>query len=280
MVNTNANDISNKAVPFTYKGYSATIWYDKNENVFRGRVEGITEDISFQGSSIKELDKEFKFFVDTYIVECEHLDIKPEKQFSGSVTAKIPSDIHCRLNLLCKEINMSVEEFVEAAVTFAMKMMEDDVSDTRIADELENVEYNDKFLDLNEFKFPLFYKGYGAIMHKMNEEIPYKALMLNPKTADIDSCFMGKTVRDVVYTFRRYVDDIIENGAVHGPFDGNVVFETDPRIQYILSVITHMAGIKENEYLTAILIQNLKEEYDVYSICEPDIIENTIMSKK
>jgi predicted HicB family RNase H-like nuclease len=44
----------------TYKGYTARIEFDQRDNIFTGKIIGITENITFHGKTVKELRDVFQ----------------------------------------------------------------------------------------------------------------------------------------------------------------------------------------------------------------------------
>lgn len=42
-----------------YEGYTAKVWYSEEDGCFVGRVLGITNIVSFDGESVKQLEKAF-----------------------------------------------------------------------------------------------------------------------------------------------------------------------------------------------------------------------------
>ena len=54
-----------------YKGYIADIIYDDEAKLFHGEVVGLKDVITFQGSSVTELDKTFHDSVDDYLNWCK-----------------------------------------------------------------------------------------------------------------------------------------------------------------------------------------------------------------
>ncbi len=53
-----------------YKGYEAVITYEEDINAFHGRVRDIRDVVSFEGSSIEELEREFQASLDDYLAMC------------------------------------------------------------------------------------------------------------------------------------------------------------------------------------------------------------------
>ena len=62
-----------------YKGFVGKIEYDDTSKIFCGSVVNTRTVITFQGTSVDELSKEFHDSVDDYLDWCKEEGIKPEK---------------------------------------------------------------------------------------------------------------------------------------------------------------------------------------------------------
>lgn len=60
-----------------YKGYTAQIEIDETAGILLGKVLDIKDTITFQGSTVKELEREFHNSVDDYLSWCEELVFNP-----------------------------------------------------------------------------------------------------------------------------------------------------------------------------------------------------------
>ena len=84
-------------MPMKYKGYEAVISYEEDINAFHGRVKDIRDIVSFEGSSIEELEREFQDSVDDYLVMCAERGEKPLQSdqgvtmYSTSATLRSPA---------------------------------------------------------------------------------------------------------------------------------------------------------------------------------------------
>ncbi|MDX2431917.1 MAG: hypothetical protein QNK35_13355 [Bacteroides sp.] len=50
-----------------YKGFIGSVHYASEDRVFYGKVEGVKDLISFEGSTVNELEEGFKYMVDEHI---------------------------------------------------------------------------------------------------------------------------------------------------------------------------------------------------------------------
>ena len=55
-----------------YKGYIGSVEYDDTAKLFHGEVIGLKDVITFQGTTVKEIEKAFKDSVDDYISWCKN----------------------------------------------------------------------------------------------------------------------------------------------------------------------------------------------------------------
>ena len=77
-----------------YRGYCATFTYHPGDGVFYGDVAGIRDIIYFQATSLKQLKKEFKTSIDSYLESCAESGDHPDKPFSGRIPLRIPAKLH------------------------------------------------------------------------------------------------------------------------------------------------------------------------------------------
>lgn len=61
-----------------YKGYNATIVYDKKDNLFVGHVDGIKDIVGFHAENLDALERAFHEAVDDYFDACAHFGDEPQ----------------------------------------------------------------------------------------------------------------------------------------------------------------------------------------------------------
>ena len=54
-----------------YKGYIGQVTYDDEAKLFHGEVIDLKDVITFQGTTVKELETAFKDSIDDYLAWCE-----------------------------------------------------------------------------------------------------------------------------------------------------------------------------------------------------------------
>lgn len=103
-----------------YKGYYANVQFNAEDEVFFGRIIGINDLISFEGTTVKELKSAFKEAVDDYLETCIELKKEPEKMYKGSFNVRIPSELHRQAALISASKNISLNDFVRNAINQAI----------------------------------------------------------------------------------------------------------------------------------------------------------------
>ena len=105
-----------------YKGYWAEITYSDEDECFCGKIEGLKNTvISFEGKTVKELKKDFKDAIESYLQSCNDLNQKPEEQCKGSLNVRLGTELHTKAKMRSIEENISINELIKNAVAFYLK---------------------------------------------------------------------------------------------------------------------------------------------------------------
>ena len=96
----------------TYKGYSGVVQYDDEAKIFHGEVINTRTVITFQGTTVDEIESAFRDSVDDYLDWCRERDKDPEKPFSGKFVLRLSPELHRRLNIKAKTGNTSLNSFI------------------------------------------------------------------------------------------------------------------------------------------------------------------------
>jgi hypothetical protein len=62
-----------------YKGYVGDVNFTESDGMLWGKIIGISDSISFEGESVKDLVKDFQESVDEYLEFCEEVGITPQR---------------------------------------------------------------------------------------------------------------------------------------------------------------------------------------------------------
>lgn len=94
-----------------YKGYSARIEFDADDEIFTGRLAGIADVIGFHADTVAGLKLAFQEAVDDYLATCEKLGRAPHKPYSGRVMFRIDPDTHARAAKAAELAGKSLNEW-------------------------------------------------------------------------------------------------------------------------------------------------------------------------
>ncbi len=95
-----------------YKGYYGEVNYDDKAKVFHGELVGIRAVITFQGSSVEELETAFKDSIDDYLEWCKKRHKSPEKPFSGKLNLRMNRELHAKLAAAASQHHTSLNSFI------------------------------------------------------------------------------------------------------------------------------------------------------------------------
>lgn len=96
--------------------YTARVEYSAEDRVFFGKIDDITDLVSFEGTTVEELENAFVEAVEDYLVLCKANGKEPEKPFKGSFNVRMQPELHRQAALASRERNMSLNQLVVEAV--------------------------------------------------------------------------------------------------------------------------------------------------------------------
>ena len=104
-----------------YKQCYASVHFSAEDDVFYGKILGINDLVSFEGSSVKELKKAFKEAVEDYLETCKMIGKSPDKTYKGTFNVRVPSALHKEASLFAAVNHITLNEFVKTALSFALE---------------------------------------------------------------------------------------------------------------------------------------------------------------
>ena len=104
-----------------YKGYRAAVTFDADASVFHGEVVDTRDVIVFEGTSVTQLQEEFRFSIDDYLAVCAERGREPDKPFSGQIPLRVAPAVHRAATAAArsegKSLNSWLAETVERAAS-------------------------------------------------------------------------------------------------------------------------------------------------------------------
>jgi predicted HicB family RNase H-like nuclease len=102
-----------------HKGYSARIEYDDEDGVFRGKIAGIRDVVSFHATNVGDLRAAFREAVADYLATCVKIGRPPQKAFSGQMMLRVDPEIHAKAALAAELAGKSLNQWSEEALAHA-----------------------------------------------------------------------------------------------------------------------------------------------------------------
>jgi predicted HicB family RNase H-like nuclease len=97
----------------SYKGFSARVEFDPEDEIFVGRLAGINDLVGFHAESVAELKAAFQEAVEDYIATCDKAGKPPERPFSGKVMFRVAPEVHARAALAAQLSGKSLNQWAE-----------------------------------------------------------------------------------------------------------------------------------------------------------------------
>ena len=104
-----------------YKGYIGTTEFSAEDKTFFGKIQGINDLITFEGATVKALEKSFKDAVNDYLETCEALGKAPDKIYKGTFNVRIPQELHKQTALLASKAGVNLNEVVKRALSYIVR---------------------------------------------------------------------------------------------------------------------------------------------------------------
>lgn len=95
-----------------YRGYSGHVEFDDEAGLFHGEVIDLRDVITFQGTSVEELEKAFRDSVDDYLEFCEERGEDPDKPFSGRLMLRLSPNLHREVYTRARQEGKSLNQWI------------------------------------------------------------------------------------------------------------------------------------------------------------------------
>lgn len=105
----------------TYKGYTAAVAFDSDDNIFVGHLIGIRDIVGFHGESVSELRSAFQEAVDFYLESCSKANRAPNEPFSGRLLVKVDALLHEQITTAAVRAGKSLNKWVADTLAQAVQ---------------------------------------------------------------------------------------------------------------------------------------------------------------
>ena len=96
-----------------HNGYLARVEFDDEDEIFVGRLAGITDIVGFHADTVSDLKAAFHEAVADYIATCAKAGKKPEKPYSGQIMVRVDPLVHARAALAAELAGKSLAGWTE-----------------------------------------------------------------------------------------------------------------------------------------------------------------------
>ena len=100
----------------TYKDFIGSVHFSAEDEVFFGKIEGINDLITFEGTTVSELQQVFHEAVEDYIELCQEVGKRPFRSYKGSFNVRISPELHKKAVRKATLQGISLNQFVQKAL--------------------------------------------------------------------------------------------------------------------------------------------------------------------
>ena len=97
---------------FYYNGYSGSAKVSIEDGCLFGKIEHISDLVTYEADTIELLEHEFKLAVDSYLETCKEAGLVPKKPFKGSISVKLNPDMHDKATSKAGNMGKSLNEYI------------------------------------------------------------------------------------------------------------------------------------------------------------------------
>jgi predicted HicB family RNase H-like nuclease len=95
-----------------YKGYIGKVEIDEEVGILYGEVINVRDVITFEGTTVEEVQQAFRESVDDYLEFCAQRGESPEKPFSGKFVVRLPAELHRKAYIQAKLKDKSLNSWI------------------------------------------------------------------------------------------------------------------------------------------------------------------------
>jgi len=103
----------------SHKGYTGSIEISIADGCLHGQILFIDDLITYEGTTIPELNKEFSSSVDRYLAYCDKTGKPANKPYSGTFNVRIGQELHRKAAQEALVRNLSLNDYVSQAIKAA-----------------------------------------------------------------------------------------------------------------------------------------------------------------
>ena len=95
-----------------YKGYIGRVEFDDEAGLFHGEIINTRDVITFQGTSVDEIKREFQASVDVYLEFCTEQGKAPDTPNAGHLVLDIPPELQTAMIQAAKREHKNLDAWI------------------------------------------------------------------------------------------------------------------------------------------------------------------------
>ena len=100
----------------TYNGFFGSVHYSAEDEVFYGKIEGVSDLVTFEGDSVSALKNAFQESVEEYVTLCKKHKKPLMKSYKGSFNVRIDPTLHQKAALIASHEGISLNQLIQRAI--------------------------------------------------------------------------------------------------------------------------------------------------------------------
>jgi len=100
-----------------YHGYIGSVAYSSEDKCFFGKIEMIDDLVTFEATSVEELESNFRHVVEEYIETCKALGRRPQKTYKGVFNVRIDPALHKKIYQEALKAGISLNAFIQQTLS-------------------------------------------------------------------------------------------------------------------------------------------------------------------
>jgi len=100
-----------------YNGYIGTV--EAEDGVFVGRVAGLRDVITFEGTSFAEVERAFRDSIDDYLAFCAQRGEPADRPYSGRIPLRVSPGTHRRAAMRAQAEGLSLNQWIARRIETA-----------------------------------------------------------------------------------------------------------------------------------------------------------------
>ncbi len=93
-----------------YKGYIGTV--EAEDGAFSGRVIGLRDIITFEGTTFPEVEQAFRDSIDDYLAFCVERGEPSDRPYSGKIPLRVDPELHQRAAVRAHAEGLSLNQWI------------------------------------------------------------------------------------------------------------------------------------------------------------------------